>query len=116
MGKWTKKELRLLKQYYETNISWARLKNYFPRHTKEAIQRKATREGLSREHLSTSNYKYMYCIVHGRMLIEEVNWVESKTKKNVRARCPIKGCNKQLRNLTVNKLSLREKYKVKSKD
>jgi len=108
---WTEREVQLLRQYYETNISWSRLKSYFPNRTIDSIKRKAKREGLSREHLSTSNYQYMYCIIHGRILIEDVKVVESKTKKNIRVRCPIRGCNKQLRNLTVDKLSLKEKYK-----
>jgi len=107
--KWTEKEVRLLKLHYETNISWTRLKGYFPNRTINAIKRKAKKEGLSRKHLSTSNYKYMYCVVHGRMLIEEAKVVESKTKRNIRVRCPY--CNRQLRNLTVDKLSLKEKYK-----
>lgn len=109
--RWTEKEKQLLELHYETNISWDRLKDYFPLRDKNSIHRKAERLGLSRKHLSISKHKYMYCIVHGRMLIEEVNWIESKTKKNIRARCPIKGCNRQLRDLTANKLSLKEKYK-----
>lgn len=107
--KWTEKEVRLLKLHYETNISWTRLKGYFPNRNINSIKRKAKREGLNREHLAIGKYLYAYCIVHGRIMVNEVKWKESKTKKNIRGRCPY--CNRQLRNLTSNKLSLKEKYK-----
>lgn len=95
--------------HYEKEVSWTLLRLKFPNRTIRAIKAKASSLGLSREHLSSQNYAHAYCPIHGRIGYTDIQWTKSKSGKNVRPRCPYRGCNRQVRLISMNKLSIREK-------
>lgn len=106
--KWSNKEIEILKLYYEREPTWINIKSKLSNRSSRAIKAKAKALGLSREQFSTENYGYAYCIVHGR-IYGEIIWIESKSGKSKRPRCPVVGCNRQVRLIRANRLSIREK-------
>jgi len=110
LGKrWSKQDIALLRLRYNS-VSWTELMQLFPDRTKKAIEQKAVKLGLVRNHFSIRKgvfYLYATCSRHGRIHIDQIRWLGKNLNT---AYCPYRYCNRKLRVLPRTG-RLREKYR-----